>query len=99
MSHKFVNVETISAEDIDSDIRFYDWDAAHEIGTVRTGELRQISHRGGETTLIFGVGAENEHTFQHGEAVNLNPSPHYDDVPLLIQALAQFHGLDPKDLK
>ncbi|URC18167.1 hypothetical protein SEA_ZENTENO07_66 [Mycobacterium phage Zenteno07] len=90
-------VQTISGDDIGRLIRLYDWDADHEVATIKTGELRQISHNQAETTLIFGTGAEIEHTFQNGEPVSFDPPLDYTDVPELRQAFYDFHGIENRD--
>lgn len=59
----------LSVEHIGKTITFRTWDAAREIGTIVTAELRQISHNGNETTIVYGLGAAAEYTFEHDHKI------------------------------
>lgn len=86
-------VQTLSGDDIGRMMRFYRWDAVKQIANVVTAELRQISHNSVETHLTYGYGADEEHTFQNGEVVSLDPPFSFADVVELRQQLCDFHGI------
>jgi hypothetical protein len=69
----------LNANHIGLTIRFCTRDPAREIDAVFTGELRQISHIGGQTTIFIGLGAEREHMLEPGHPIRLNPVADYSD--------------------
>ncbi|QFP94678.1 hypothetical protein I5G59_gp58 [Mycobacterium phage LilMcDreamy] len=95
--HTLKAVQTISGDDIGRVVRFYQWDAAREIGTVTTAELRQISHMQGRTSITYGLGAEREESFEEGESICFDPPADYSDVTEIKQAFYDFHGLDNQE--
>ena len=65
-------------------VRFWTYDEQHAIVTMITAELRQIYHNSAETTLHYGLNAENEVTLLADDRVIVNPVRDYSDVPHLL---------------
>lgn len=64
--------------------RWYRFDSTTGISVVTTAEIRQVSHNGAETRLIFGIGANNEVTLAHDHPVVLGPATDYTDAELFM---------------
>ncbi|AGU91974.1 hypothetical protein ADAWI_57 [Mycobacterium phage Adawi] len=78
-----ITAAELSGQDIGQTIRFRQWDSQRETSTVITGELRQLSHNGSETHVVYGYGAEVEATLFPDQPVTLRPTDQYNDVPTL----------------
>lgn len=86
-AHYYLAAGELNAIDhIGRTIRVRQWDGAHEMVTVTTAELRQISHNGAETHLTIGYGAEREITLTHAHLVSVNPPANYADMTQLVDA-------------
>jgi len=81
--------ETITAGELHAGhigtlIRFREFDPGAEVATITTAELRQLSHDGTGTHVVFGLGAERETTLAHDQTLTLRPPADYTDVPGLM---------------
>lgn len=82
---------------IGSRMRFIDYNPTTEVVRIITAELRQVSHNGGETTMNYGLGADNEITVDHDFPVWIGPCA---DLSEVSNYLAPAHPLvRDKDLE
>lgn len=79
MRERIVPAGLLNTEIIGMRIRFMQTDIDRDIDTVTTAELRQINHNQGETTIVFGMGAEREATLPHSHPIVLEPPADYSD--------------------
>lgn len=85
-----VNAGDLNVSHIGQVVRFRTWDPDREITTVITAELRQINHDGTSTSMHYGLMAEREQEFEHGDTLILEPRTDYADIPRLL-------GNDPRE--
>src|SRR5690349_23273110 len=77
--------ETITAGELHAGhigtlIRFREFDPGAEVATITTAELRQLSHDGTGTHVVFGLGAERETTLAHDQTLTLRSEEHTSEL-------------------
>jgi hypothetical protein len=84
MSRHTICAKQLCGDHIGTTIRFRQWDNHTEISEVITAELRQLSHSGAETHVVYGVGASKEARLDPEQPVSLNPPTDYSDVSVWL---------------
>lgn len=82
---KLIEANALTHGHIGRIIRFRTYSAIHQVATVITAELRQLSMDGSDITLIYGAG----NTVVHPDyPISLDPPDDYSDMPALLDAIA-----------
>jgi hypothetical protein len=82
MNHCVLKAGELAFAHIGQIIRFQQIDADRNIVVVTTAELRQISHEGSRTNIVFGELAERDACLSVDHPIVMSPEDDYSDWDL-----------------